>query len=206
MKAFLNSWAKWALLGVFLAGFTIGEPLEAQPRDELNGTVDEVIAILKNPSFEGAANTQARRDRLRLTIGPRFDFREMAKRSLARHWRDRSEEERDEFVAVFADLLEQSYVSRIEDYTDQEILYPEERIEDNFAEVGTKIVVESGREVPIDYRLYQTESGWRVYDIVIEGVSLVSNYRSQFNRIINQNSYDALLNRMHTKQEEEAGN
>ena len=130
----------------------------------------------------------------------------MAKRSLARHWRDRSEEERDEFVVVFADLLEQSYVSRIEDYTDQEILYPEERIEDNFAEVGTKIVVESGREVPIDYRLYQTESGWRVYDIVIEGVSLVSNYRSQFNRIINQNSYDALLNRMHTKQEEEAGN
>ena len=206
MRAFLNSWAKWALLGVFLAGFTIEEPLEAQPRSELKGTVDEVLTILKNPSLKGAGNDQTRRNLLRSAIGPRFDYREMAKRSLARHWRDLSDEEREEFVEVFADLLQQSYVSKIEAFTDQEIVYPEERIDENFAEVETKIVIESGRGVPIDYRLYETETGWRVYDVIIEGVSLVSNYRSQFNRIINQDSYDALLNRMHTKQEEEVAN
>ena len=206
MRTLLGSWTRWALLGTFLTGLAAGEALGAEPKDQLKGTVERVLAILKDPALKGEAKTKDRRDLLRSTISKRFDFREMALRSLARHWRTRSAKEQEEFVQIFSDLLERSYVSRIEGYTDEEIVYPEERVEDNFAEVRSKIIPKSGRDIPIEYRLHKTGTGWLVYDVVIEGVSLISNYRSQFNRIISQQSYAELLKRMREKQIEEAGN
>ena len=139
---------------------------------------------------------------MRKIIRARFDFAEMGKRSLARQWRKRSPEERKEFVDVFTVLLEDSYVSKIEAYTDEKIIYPVERKDDNYAEVKSKIVQASGRDIGIDYRLHKTPEGWRVYDVIIEGVSLVANYRSQFKRLIRKSSYEDLIARMKTKQDE----
>lgn len=177
--------------------------LAAGPKDELKESIDQVLAVLRNPAFKGEKNQKSRREKLRAAIAPRFDFEEMAKRSLARYWRKRTPAERKEFVSIFTDLLERSYVSKIEAYTDEKILYPSERIEDGrYADVKTKIVTNTGRDIPIDYRLLKTQTGWRVYDVEIEGVSLVSNYRSQFRRIIRKESYAELLKRMKAKQED----
>ncbi|MFQ5912935.1 MAG: phospholipid-binding protein MlaC [Nitrospinota bacterium] len=190
----------WVLaVGVF-GGATVS--LAREPKDELKETIDRVLGVLKDPAYKGDGRLKARRQKLREIINPRFDYKEMAKRSLARHWRRRTPKERKDFVNIFADLLERSYVSKIEAYTDEKIIYPSQRVEERYAEVRTKIVPPSGRDIPIDYRLHKTPTGWRVYDVIIEGVSLVSNYRGQFNRIIRRDSYARLIRRMKSKQKD----
>ncbi len=130
----------------------------------------------------------------------------MAKRSLGMHWRDRTPQEREEFVDLFADLLEKSYHKKLESYTDQEILYTKEQVENNkFGVVTTQIVSQKENlDIPVDYKLMRRDGQWKVYDVVIEGVSLVSNYRSQFNRIIQTSSYAELVRKMRVKHESEA--
>ena len=171
---------------------------------QVKETIDRVLAILRDPALKGPDKEELRRKKLKDAIYPRFDFSEMAKRSLATHWRDRSQKEREEFVNLFADLLEQSYHKKLESYTDQEIIYAKEQIEDKFGLVATKIVSQKENlDIPIDYKLMRQDGQWRVYDVVVEGVSLVSNYRSQFNRIIQTSSYAELIRKMRVKQEAE---
>jgi len=171
---------------------------------QVKETIDKVLAILRDPALKGPDKEERRRKKLKDAIYPRFDFSEMAKRSLATHWRDRTQKEREEFVNLFADLLEQSYHKKLESYTDQEIIYAKEQIEDKFGLVATKIVSQKENlDIPIDYKLMRQDGQWRVYDVVIEGVSLVSNYRGQFNRIIQTSSYAELIRKMRVKQEAE---
>jgi phospholipid transport system substrate-binding protein len=171
---------------------------------QVKETIDRVLAILRDPALKGPDKEELRRKKLKDAIYPRFDFSEMAKRSLATHWRDRSQKEREEFVNLFADLLEQSYHKKLESYTDQVIIYSKEQIEDKFGLVATKIVSQKENlEIPIDYKLMRQDGQWRVYDVIIEGVSLVSNYRGQFNRIIQTSSYAELIRKMRVKQEAE---
>jgi len=162
-------------------------------------TVDKVVAVLNNPGLKSAARKKDRRDQLRQVIYPRFDFAEMAKRSLGSHWRSRTPEEQQEFEELFTDLLANSYVDQIESFNDEKILYLREIMNNNFAEVSTKIVTSKGEEFSINYRLHLANGSWKVYDIVIENISLVHNYRSQFNRIIANSSYDELLRKMKEK-------
>lgn len=173
------------------------------PKEQIKTTVDKVISILKDPKYKGEGKAQQRRTALRTEIGKVFDFEEMSKRTLGIYWKDRTPQEKKEFVELFRDLLERSYSGKIESYTDEEILYADEKIEDTYAEVKTKIITKERKEIPIDYRLYFTGKEWKVYDVVIEGVSLISNYRSQFNKIIRTQSYQELVKRMKTKQTEE---
>lgn len=177
------------------------EALAGLPTEQVQGTVDQVIKILTDPSLKAPAKTQERRAKLRRVIQERFDFTEMAKRSLGIHWARRTPEEREEFVRLFWDLLERSYVDKIESYSDEKSLYVGESIDGNFAVVKSKIVTKRNLEIPIDYRLYKKGEGWWVYDIIVEDVSMVSNYRTQFNKIIRSSSYDELLKRMRTKLE-----
>ena len=127
---------------------------------------------------------------------------EIARRSLARHWQPLTEQQRNEFVALFADLLERSYISKIELYGGEKILYVGDRVDGDLATVSTKIITKNGTEVPVDYRLLKRGDHWLVYDVNIEGVSLVSNYRTQFNKIIQTASYYELVQKMKTKQDE----
>ncbi len=171
--------------------------------DQIKGTVDQVLKILTDPALKGEKKTQERRAKLRQVVLQRFGFDEMAKRALGRHWTERSPQERKEFVKLFTDLLERAYVDRIEGYTGEKIIYQEESVDGNFSEVRSKVVTKKNQEVPIIYRLEKNDSNWEVYDIIIEGVSLVNNYRTQFSKIIQTSSYEGLVKKMQAKLEGE---
>ncbi len=173
--------------------------------DQVRETVDKVIEILKDKELKKPQKSKERRTLIRKTISERFDFDEMARRSLGLHWKGRTQEEKKEFIPLYADLLERSYINKIESYTDEKVFYLNEKIDNEYAVVDTKIVTKRKVEVPIEYRLLKKNSKWEVYDVVIEGVSLVNNYRTQFNKIIRTDSYEELVKRMKTKQEEESG-
>ncbi len=170
----------------------------AEIADKVKPTIDGVIAVLKDKSLKGAEKTNERREKIRNIIVKRFDFPEMAKRSLARYWRKRTDEERKEFVKLFSRFLENSYIDKIEKYNDEEVVYLNERIDNGRAVLKTKIITHNGADIPIEYRLLKKDD-WMIYDIVIEGVSLVRNYRSQFTKIIQRSSYEALIERLRAK-------
>jgi phospholipid transport system substrate-binding protein len=172
------------------------------PTEQVKGAIDRVIKTLENPSLKGDGKVLERRTAVRRIANDIFDFGEIARRSLGRHWQVRTAKEREEFVQLFANLLERSYISKIELYGGERIQYLHERVEGDTATVGTKIVTRNGTEVPVDYRMLRRGDRWYVYDVSIEGVSLVSNYRTQFNKIIQTSSYGDLVRKMRDKQEE----
>jgi phospholipid transport system substrate-binding protein len=166
------------------------------------GAVDRVLKTLDDPSLKGQGRLADRRAAVRKIANEIFDFAEIAKRSLARHWQPLSEAQRNEFVGLFADLLERSYISKIETYGGEKIQYTGERMDGDYATVSTRIVTKNGTEVPVDYRMVKRADHWLVYDVSIEGVSLVSSYRTQFNKIIQTSSYNELITKLRTKQDE----
>jgi phospholipid transport system substrate-binding protein len=165
------------------------------PTDQVRGTVDNIAAILKNSALKTEAKRSERREQLRRAIFSRFDFTEMAKRSLGSQWRRLSPQEQEEFTRLFTDLLERAYIDQIEAYNDEKFVYVKETIDQDFAEVQSRIVTAKG-EYSLNYRLQNTGGEWKVYDVVVENISLVNNYRSQFSRIIANQSYEELLRRM----------
>jgi len=174
----------------------IAIPLSAgAPSDQTRSTIEKVLAILKDP-----ATKSNRLDRIRQAINPSFDFAEMAKRSLGTHWQRRSPAEQQEFVKLFTDLVETSYAGTIESYNGEKVAIGTEKLDKDFAEVTTKIVTKQGEEFSIDYKLHQVNGSWKIYDAVIENVSLINNYRSQFNRVIGKSSYEELVTMMKSKQ------
>ncbi|MBI4588360.1 MAG: ABC transporter substrate-binding protein [Candidatus Rokubacteria bacterium] len=190
------------ILAGVLALFGAREALGGAPTDQLKSSINRVIKILEDPALKVDGKTRERRAAVRKVANDIFDFAETAKRSLARHWQGRTDKERQEFVGLFGDLLERSYISKIELYGGEKIQYAREQLDGDLATVFTKIVTKQGQEVPVDYRLLRRADRWLVYDISIEGVSLVSNYRTQFNKIIQTSSYAELVKKMKTKQEE----
>jgi phospholipid transport system substrate-binding protein len=172
--------------------------------DEVKASVDKVIAIVQDPELKKPQNAERRRGRLREVARQVFDFEEMGKRALARHWAARTPEQRKRFGELFADLLEASYVSKIEAYGGEKILYLPESVDGDTVTVRSKLVTQRGTEIPIDYRLQKKGDHWQAYDVVIEGVSLVANYRTQFNKVITQSGYDELVKKMEQKQFEVA--
>ncbi len=170
-------------------------------QDQLKNSIDQILNILRDPSFKGEKCIQKRRAFLRKVINERFSFAKMSQLSLARHWRKRSDEEKKLFIKLFGQLLEDTYISKIEAYTDEKVVYVKEFVKKRKAQVDTKIVTDT-IEIPIDYRMYQTKDGsWMVYDIVIEGVSLVGNYRSQFDQILQKDTYEELVEELKKKVE-----
>ncbi|PYM28212.1 MAG: organic solvent tolerance ABC transporter substrate-binding protein [Candidatus Rokuibacteriota bacterium] len=173
------------------------------PLEQLRLQVDRVLKLLDDPELKKESKAKDRRVAVRKIANEIFDFSETAKRSLGRHWLARTPAERDEFVQVFTDLLERSYISRVELYGGEKIQYVSDTIEEGEqAKVQTKLVTKGGGEIPIEYRMHKKADRWLVYDVIIEGVSLVSNYRTQFNKIIQTSSFQELVKKMKSKQEE----
>jgi phospholipid transport system substrate-binding protein len=165
------------------------------PTEIVKQVIEKALDILQNPSYSG----EQRRQMVKRIVDPHFDYREMAKRSLGTAWGGLSSGQQDEFVRLFSELLEASYSDKIEKYAQRvKIDYTGEILTDNTAEVRTMVVKPNDR-IPLNYRLLQEGGTWKVYDVVIEGVSLVSNYRSQFSRIIHESSYAELVRRLRTK-------
>ena len=193
---------KSALLALGLAAISAVPAAAGVPTDQLRGAVDRVLKTLDDPSLKGESKVMDRRIAVRKIANEIFDFGEIAKRSMARHWQPLSEAQRTEFVGLFADLLERSYISKIETYGGEKIQYTAEKIDGDFATVSTRIVTKNGTEVPVDYRMTKRGDRWLVYDVSIEGVSLVSSYRTQFNKIIQTSSYNELVSKLRNKQDE----
>ncbi len=173
-----------------------------QPQDQLKSAIDRVVSTLESPALKGEGKVAERRAAVRKIADELFDFGEIARRALGRYWQPLTEAQRTEFVGLFADLLERSYISKIELYGGEKIVYSGDRVEGDLATVSTKIITKNGTEVPVDYRLFKKGDRWMVYDVNIEGISLVSNYRTQFNKIIQTNGYNSLVERMKVKQNE----
>jgi phospholipid transport system substrate-binding protein len=190
------------LAGTLAAGMSPAPAAAGVPTDQLKGAVERVLKTLDDPTFKGEARLGERRVAVRKIANEIFDFSEIAKRSMARHWQPLSEAQKNEFVGLFAELLERSYISKIETYGGEKIQYTAERADGDFATVSTRIITKNGTEVPVDYRMIKRADRWLVYDVSIEGVSLVSNYRTQFNKIIQTTSYNELVSKLRNKQDE----
>lgn len=173
----------------------------ASPAEEMRASIDKVRATLKDARLQ--QNPEKRQEAIKEIIAERFDFAEMARRSLGPEWQRRTPEEQREFVSLFIDLLERAYISAIEDVRSVRDL--REKMDGNYAEVNTKVVDRKGVEFSVDYRLHNVDGHWRVYDVLVENVSLVNNYRDQFNRILTKYSYEELIRRMKSKQFEDSG-
>jgi len=183
------------------AGLVASPAAAGVPTEQLRMQVDRVFKLLDDPNFK-KERPQQRRGAVRKIADEIFDFSETARRALGQHWQQRTATERDEFIKLFADLLEHSYVSKIELFDGEKIGYTGDTIQDDQATVKTKIITRQGSEIPVNYRMHQKGDRWLVYDVEIEGVSLIANYRSQFNKIIRASSYDELVRKLKTRQGE----
>jgi len=199
--SYRNRLAAVALLFLFL--IFLGHPsqsLAGPATDAVKGTIDQVLHVLQDKEMKKPDRVDERRQIIEKTIGDRFSWEEMAKRTLGTQWAKLTDKQRQEFVDLFRTLLTNTYIDRIENYAGEQVQYLNERLQDGFAEVRTKIA--SGKaEYPMDYRLLNKSGEWRVYDIVLDGVSLVANYRGQFNKILHSSGYDDLVQKLRTKSE-----
>jgi phospholipid transport system substrate-binding protein len=175
------------------------------PTDQVRASIDRVLQILTDPELKKDTKSAERRTAIRMVANEIFDFTEISQRSLARHWAPRSPAERQEFVRLFGDLLEYSYITKIEAYSGEKIQYTGEVTDGDQAVVKTRIVTKQGTEIPVDYRMFTKGDRWRAYDVNIEGVSLVANYRTQFNTVIQRAGYPDLVARLKAKQDERPG-
>jgi phospholipid transport system substrate-binding protein len=182
-----------------------GQAVAGPATDMVRQTTDQVLKVLEDPQLRSPDKQAERQKRLRQISDQGFHWEEMARRALGTHWRERTPQQRQEFVALFKDLVERSYMNRLEQAAEerQAIQYLDEQVDGSRAVVKTKAITKRNQEVPIEYRLQKDGDRWLIYDVIIEGISLVNNYRSQFNQIINSSSYEGLVQRMKSKQTED---
>jgi len=168
-----------------------------QPTDQLRTYTDQVLKVLQSPNM----TLPQRREAVRSLAEQVFDVTETARRALGQHWQQRTPAERDEFVKLFANLLEQTYISRIGEFGGEKLTYVSEQIDGDRAIVRARVTTKNGSDVPVESRLLQKDNRWLIYDILVENLSLISNYRSQFDRVIRTTSYEELVKRLRTKGE-----
>jgi phospholipid transport system substrate-binding protein len=173
------------------------------PTDQLREGVDRVLVVLRDPQLIGDAQSDRRRIAIGKVAGDIFDFGDMAKRALGPHWTERTSAERAEFVRLFTDLIQRAYVSKVDQHAAAtKMTFLGETMDADYAVVRTTIPLGNGSTMPLDYRMHSTRDRWQVYDLNIDGISLVANYRAQFNRVIRTSSYPALVTRLKSQQAE----
>jgi phospholipid transport system substrate-binding protein len=174
-----------------------GTPAHAgEPTEAIRGAVNQGVEILKKAKLDSQEQRSQVIDRLRQIVYPLFDFNEMAMRSLGPNWRRINPQQRQEFVATFTALLEKTYADQIDLYNGQQVVYSGESIDGDYAQVDSRIIDTNGQTYSVVYRLHRVDGKWRIYDIVAENISIVNNYRSQFNRVIAKSSFEELLKTM----------
>lgn len=188
------------IIFVLIAFLSITSIALANPTDDVKRTVDEVVRIIADKEMK--KNEVKRRQALKKAISNIFDYPEMAKRSLGKHWNGLTEAEKKHFSELFARLLENSYAGKIESYNNEKIVYLKENVDGEYAEIKSKVVTAARDEFKLDYRMFKQKEKWMVYDVIIEDVSLISNYRSQFNKTIAASGYEKLVKKLQTKNDE----
>jgi len=187
------------IASLMLAVGVAGDVWAGMPADQVRLQIDRVVKVLADPGLRAAGREQERQAAVRRIADETFDLGEMTRRTLGPHWRERTEAERAEFVTLFGDLLDRAYFTRIAAYNGEKITVLGDSIDGDLATVRTRIVTQQGTQIPVDYRMLRRRDGWIVYDVSIEGVSLVANYRAQFNKIIQTSSYQALIDKLRSK-------
>jgi phospholipid transport system substrate-binding protein len=207
MNAYRSTWSRSlmgrmaSLAAAMMLVWPAPVPAAGPATAAVKQTVDEVLRILADEKMKKPDKHQERRKLLEKVVGDRFSYEEMSRRTLAAHWQKLNEKERTEFVDLFRKLLTNSYADKIEGYSGEQMQYLNERNEGDYAEVRTKAI--SGKaEIPLDYRLLNKGGEWRVYDVVVDGVSLVNNYRGQFAKIIRTSGYDDLVKQLREKSDQ----
>jgi phospholipid transport system substrate-binding protein len=184
------------MMAALLLGLSATGAAALTPTETVKARVDEALQGLARTPPEAA---ERRRAEIRRAADALFDFAEMSRRALGRHWSDRTPAEREEFVRLFTDLIAQSYIGKIDRYAGEAIAYTGERVEGETASVRSQVVTANGSQIPVEYRLHRVNESWTAYDVLIENVSLVGTYRSQFDRIIRAESFANLLKRLREK-------
>ena len=197
-----RSWVKVvsgvAGLLLLLGGVAAQPAMAGGATEAMKHTIDEVLTTIQDKELKQPGRSEERRQRLEKIVGDRFDYQEMSKRSLGAPWNTLSDKDKQEFVALFQTLLTNSYADKIESYSGEGVKYINERTENDYAEVRTKVL--TGKvEIPLDYRLLNKGGDWRVYDVVVDGVSLVNNYRGQFSKILRSSTYADLVDQLRKK-------
>ena len=184
---------------IFLLLFFISSVIHASEiTDGIKKIIDSVIDVVSKEELKNDNKKDKRRALIRKIVGKKFSYPEMSRRSLAKHWKERTREEKKEFIALFGELLENSYANKIENYTNEKIIYVEEKVKRNIALVKT-IIQKSNDEIPVNYKLIKLGNDWKIYDFIVEGVSMVKNYRTQFKKIIHKSSYQELVKKLKKK-------
>lgn len=170
-----------------------------EPTDQIRQTSDKLLALVENAALKGADKDKERKKQMRQVIDERFDWGAMSRSAYGKNWRGLTEAQRSEFTALFSDLIEETYMAKVESYTGEKILYKGDKIDGAYGVVDTVVVTLRGTDIPVSYRVLKKGAEWFVYDISIEGVSLVNNYRSQIGAILNSSSHDNLIVRLKAK-------
>ena len=185
-------------LGILLiSGF--GPARAGEPTEQIRAAINKGVQVLQESHLDATKDRSKIIQRLREIVYPLFDFKEMAKRSLGSHWRELTAQQQDEFCSLFTNLLEKSYADKIDLYDGQKVIYAQESIDKDFAQVDTKVVGKNGESFPATYRMTRVNGKWKVYDVVVADISLVNNYRSQFHRVIVNSSFQELIDRLKEK-------
>ena len=169
------------------------------PTETVKTRVEAALQNLSQTATRTPESTEQRRAELRRAADSLFDFTDMGRRALGRHWADRTPAEREQFVMLFTDLIARSYIGKIDQYAGETITYTAERVDGDEASVQSRVVTAKGTQIPVEYRLHRVNDAWSAYDVLVENVSLVGTYRSQFDRIIRSESFAALLQRLREK-------
>ncbi|MBW1887896.1 MAG: ABC transporter substrate-binding protein [Deltaproteobacteria bacterium] len=184
---------------LFLTLTFVAPAMAGDPTNKIKQTTDKIIAILNDPVLKIPDKAAERRRMIHEEVDGLFDWEEFSRRALARHWRKRTDKEKKEFVPLFGKLVERTYMDKVENYSGERVLYTGEKIEGNYGVVNVKVMTNKNEEIDVDYRLKKRDDEWVVYDVSIAGVSLVNNYRVQFNNIIIRSSYKELMKRLREK-------
>jgi phospholipid transport system substrate-binding protein len=187
-----------AVVGVALG--SAGPASAGAPTEQLRAAVDHVLQIVEDSALKQAGRTEERRVAIRAVASEIFDFGEITRRALGPHWTSGTPAQREELVQLFTALLERSYVGKIETYSGERVTWLGDTGNESLATVRTRIVTKAGTEIPVEYRMYRRGERWLAYDVTIEGISLVANYRTQFRKIIRTDSYEALVARLKSHQ------
>ncbi|HEX2261255.1 MAG TPA: ABC transporter substrate-binding protein [Candidatus Binatia bacterium] len=194
-------------IGIFVFTLCLGFSRFAQagePLEVVRVAVDKAVQILKDPKLQSQDKKKERVDRLREALNPIFDYEEMAKRALGSHWRRRTPAEQEEFVKLFRDFLEKIYSDKVDLYGGEKVRFGREMIDKDFAQVESAVIKPNSEEIAVSYKLRQMNGQWKVYDVVVENISIVNNYRSQFDRVISSSSYEELVKRLQEKARQDA--
>jgi phospholipid transport system substrate-binding protein len=175
--------------------------LGGAPTDQIKETTDKILAILTDPALGAPEMLDEKKRKIRKAVDERFDWTAFSRGALGRHWQKMTDEEKRTFVPLFGQMLEQTYMSRVGEYSGEGVSYEGEEVDGTYSVVSVRIISDKHREISVKYRLWNKHDDWYIYDISVEGVSLVNNYRSQFNNILMKSSPSELIKKLEERVE-----